>query len=274
MALQQGQLKGTVAQLEGALSFSEKKVKDQLLTIEQLQAQLSSLTAELQQARGAAAMTPDRCRTAAQALQAEADRAATHALNTEAQVKKLKQIVQVETRSQASEAEANAANAMAAAAALEQQLAATSEQLLSSQSRVADVEELLAAASGELSASADRAALLVAERDAAARNLLRAEAELSDVSECSTKMFRQVRFISHMLEKNNALVGKLPDFASLARDLKVFVAANARNWERKTTDDRTGSAAGGGALSNHRALDRSIVADTAASGLRDVISKA
>jgi len=63
---------------------------------------------------------------------------------------------------------------------------------MSSESRVAELEELLRAADGELSASANRAALLAAERDAAARNLLRAEAELSDVSEYSTKMFRQV----------------------------------------------------------------------------------
>jgi hypothetical protein len=83
----------------------------------------------------------------------------------------------------------------------------------------------------------------------------------------------QVRFISHILEKNSALVGKLPDFAGLARDLRAFVAANARNWEPKN-DDKTGSAVGGGALSNHLAVDRSMITDTAASGLRDVISKA
>jgi hypothetical protein len=39
-----------------------------------LQGQVTSLTAELQEARGAAAQTPDRCRTAAKALQEQADR--------------------------------------------------------------------------------------------------------------------------------------------------------------------------------------------------------
>lgn len=43
-----------------------------------------------------------------------------------------------------------------------------------------------------LQQSHEQAAVLAAERDAAARNLLRAEAELNDVSEYSTKMFRQV----------------------------------------------------------------------------------
>lgn len=61
-------------QLEGALSFTERKVKDQFAAIEQLQAQVATLTSELQQARGAAALTPDRCRTAARVLQDEADR--------------------------------------------------------------------------------------------------------------------------------------------------------------------------------------------------------
>lgn len=67
---------GTGLQLEGALSFTERKVKDQLSKIEKLQAQVASLSTELQQARGAAAVTPDRCRTAARVLQAEADRCA------------------------------------------------------------------------------------------------------------------------------------------------------------------------------------------------------
>lgn len=39
-----------------------------------MQGQVCSLTAELQEAQGAAAQTPDRCRTAAKALQEEADR--------------------------------------------------------------------------------------------------------------------------------------------------------------------------------------------------------
>lgn len=63
-------------QLEGALSFTERKVKDQLGIIDKLQAQIASLTGELQEAKGAAAQTPDRCRTAARVLQAEADRCA------------------------------------------------------------------------------------------------------------------------------------------------------------------------------------------------------
>lgn len=49
-------------------------------------------------------------------------------------------------------------------------------------------------------------------------------------------LYMQVRFISHMLDKNSSALNKLPDFASLSRDLRAFVAANASNWERRDTD--------------------------------------
>ena len=55
------------------------------------------------------------------------------------------------------------------------------------------LEELLVDREGQVQQAHAQASMLVAERDAAARNLLRAEAELNDVSEYSTKMFRQVR---------------------------------------------------------------------------------
>lgn len=51
---------------------------------------------------------------------------------------------------------------------------------------------MLADSEARLQQAHEQAEVLTAERDAAARNLLRAEAELNDVSEYSTKMFRQV----------------------------------------------------------------------------------
>ena len=66
-------------------------------------------------------------------------------------------------------------------------------QLLSCQQRIVQLEELLVDREGQVQQAHAQASMLVAERDAAARNLLRAEAELNDVSEYSTKMFRQVR---------------------------------------------------------------------------------
>lgn len=41
----------------------------------------------------------------------------------------------------------------------------------------------------------------------------------------------QVRFISHVMEKHSAVVAKVPELSSLARNLRSFVAVNARNWE-------------------------------------------
>jgi hypothetical protein len=78
----------------------------------------------------------------------------------------------------------------------------------------------------------------------------------------------QVRFISHMLDKNSALTGKLPDFANLARDLRSFVAANACNWEQRR--EREPELSSGRSMS-HTA---SHMADTAAAGSRDVKGKA
>jgi hypothetical protein len=65
-------------------------------------------------------------------------------------------------------------------------------QLAACQGRVEQLEGMLADSEARLQQAHEQAALLAAERDAAARNLLRAEAELNDVSEYSTKMFRQV----------------------------------------------------------------------------------
>lgn len=82
----------------------------------------------------------------------------------------------------------------------------------------------------------------------------------------------QVRFISHVLDKNAPLLGKLPDFAALARDLRSFVAANARHWEHR--DDA--KAGGGGARTASVTAGGgggSLLTDTAVSGARDVVGK-
>lgn len=180
------------------------------------------------------------------------------------------------------------------------------------------LEGLLADCDDRLQQAHEQAAVLAAERDAAARNLLRAEAELNDVSDYSTKMFRQVgvyaisasaepllldsrdtgacwskhsalcmpvpvvlshpdtacrvlpqvRFISHVLDKNSALLGKLPEFASLTRDLRAFVAANARTWEPRDSSQAAGGPGPGAAQPS------ASNADTTASGMRDVAGKA
>lgn len=64
--------------------------------------------------------------------------------------------------------------------------------MLACQQRIQQLEGLLADSEAKVQQAQTQTSLLAAERDAAARNLLRAEAELNDVSEYSTKMFRQV----------------------------------------------------------------------------------
>jgi hypothetical protein len=77
----------------------------------------------------------------------------------------------------------------------------------------------------------------------------------------------QVRFISHVLDKNSAVLGKLPEFNSLTRDLRAFVVANTRTWE-----PRDGSAAAAPSAACPAAS--ASAADTTASGMRDVAGKA
>lgn len=72
-------------------------------------------------------------------------------------------------------------------------------QLLACQARVEQLEGLLADSQAQLQQAQEQAAVLAAERDAAARNLLRAEAELNDVSDYSTKMFRQVGCVQYVV---------------------------------------------------------------------------
>jgi hypothetical protein len=71
-----------------------------------------------------------------------------------------------------------------------------------------------------------------------------------------------------VLDKNSAVLGKLPEFASLTRDLRAFVAANARTWEPR---DAPHSAATAGAAAAQPTMSN---ADTTASGMRDVAGKA
>lgn len=102
----------------------------------------------------------------------------------------------------------------------------------------------------------------------------------------STPLQTQVRFISHVLDKNSAVLGRLPEFVNLTRDLRAFVAANARTCEPRDELRAGGLAAtgggGGGAAAaaggvggcdGGPALSMSTAADTTASGLRDVLGK-
>lgn len=210
-------------------------------------------------------------------------------------------------------------------------------QLGACQARVEQLEGMLSDCEARLQQAQEQAEVLAAERDVVARNLLRAEVELNDVSDYSTKMFRQVclgwgggvcvlrgrvahqsqrhsgtptaevlhstsrclacptrrlpgllpllgllllllqvRFISHVLDKNSAVLGKLPEFASLTRDLRAFVAANSRTWEPRdssTAPSGAHAAAAGGAAAAPAATV-SNAADTTASGMRDVAGKA
>jgi chaperonin cofactor prefoldin len=57
---------------------------------------------------------------------------------------------------------------------------------------VEQLKGMLSDCQARLQQAQEQADVLAAERDAVARNLLRAEAELNDVSDYSTKMFRQV----------------------------------------------------------------------------------
>lgn len=83
---------------------------------------------------------------------------------------------------------------------------------------------------------------------------------------------RQVRFISHVLDKNSAVLAKMPEFVSLSRDLRAFVAANARTWEPR--DDRGNKTATAGAPAATAATVSASNTDTTASGMRDVAGKA
>lgn len=85
----------------------------------------------------------------------------------------------------------------------------------------------------------------------------------------------QVRFISHMLDKHNAVLGKLPEFASLSRDLRAFVAANARAWDQRGDRSAVKSAAthAAGAAGAAAGTASATNADTSASGLRDVSAR-
>lgn len=80
----------------------------------------------------------------------------------------------------------------------------------------------------------------------------------------------QVRFISHVLDKNSAVLGKLPEFASLTRDLRAFVAANARTWEPRDGPQAAGTAGAPAAAAPQPSMSN---ADTTASGMRDVAGK-
>lgn len=76
---------------------------------------------------------------------------------------------------------------------MNQRLPMMTLQLEACQSRVEELQTLLSSTTSRLQQSELQVEMLAAERDAVARNLVTAEAELVDVGEYSTKMFRQVR---------------------------------------------------------------------------------
>jgi hypothetical protein len=82
----------------------------------------------------------------------------------------------------------------------------------------------------------------------------------------------QVRFISHTLDKNAAHLAKVPEFSALSRDLRCFVADNARNWEPGSAS-ASGGGGGGGRDSSWRDDTRGAASSVAASSMagRDVM---
>lgn len=72
----------------------------------------------------------------------------------------------------------------------------------------------------------------------------------------------QVRFINHIMDKHSAVVSKIPELSSLARNLRGFVAANARNWD----GDGAPSAAAAPAPAPSASAAGSVAASGAAAG--------
>jgi len=66
---------------------------------------------------------------------------------------------------------------------------------------------------------------------------------------CCPAMLRlQVRFTSHVLDKNAALLGKIPELQGLARELRALVASNTTAGGGAALGGAAGSAGGSGGL--------------------------
>ncbi|KAK9904086.1 hypothetical protein WJX75_004137 [Coccomyxa subellipsoidea] len=165
LARQQGQYKGRIAKLEGAISSGEKRLQATILELEATKTRCLRLQAERDQLESQTGVTPERCRIERVNLQAKAKKAVKLVYDTDLRIKELTRIV---------DHEAQQRQELTEFASLEHMAAADAESSIGSQ--VALLEARLA----EQTAALDGARKEAADAQASLRSM---ESELQKVTE-------------------------------------------------------------------------------------------
>ncbi|KAK9842257.1 hypothetical protein WJX81_002922 [Elliptochloris bilobata] len=253
LARQQGQFKGLIAKLEGAVSSGEKRLHSLAAELEAVKARCAEAEADRDVLLEAAGVTPERCRAAKAQLFEAAKLAARQARDLEQQKSAVERMLEREVRERselgefaslehAAEAEAGAraraqvTELLAADGARAEQLKAALAELAAArvalQDRDAQVAALTQAHAGcgaaasaaarEAAALRQKAAQLAADRQQAAANLRRAENEVDLISAGNEQMFRYINYVrGRLAAAAPALGAAAPELLGLTRDLSA-----------------------------------------------------
>ena len=263
MARQQGQYKGTIAKLEGAVASGERRLMQQASEIEALKAQQRQLQTELSATKIQANVTPERCRSSLRSLLDESLRFQASAQVNEVAVRKLREMCDYEAREQESLHDflnIERSTLLEQVAKLSQDLASSNQQRLdqqvaleaanaeckrigkSFQALSSDVESLKAELyyskekevelSAEVTflseeASGTKAALEASqtECDQLRSELSKSQEDLKESKEVGGKIYKQMKAALRALEKHQGTLVKLaPDAAALIKSLADWMS--------------------------------------------------
>lgn len=233
MARNQGQLKATIAKLEGIVASSDKRTRQLTNEIEQLTVRCEQLTSQL--TTTSTTDTPDRCKAANHVLQEAVDREARRAREAQARVYALERVLNWEARERANLEEFCATEVSllweqetALRTQLEDLAGARGEhvmQLSDERSKLVEMSMALASRDKDTGALRVQAEQQAQALQQAAANVRAAEAEVDLVGQSNEQYFRYINYVRGQLNQHNNGDQAL---AKLAQELETWCAAESQ----------------------------------------------
>eukprot|EP00798_Chlamydomonas_sp_ICE-L_P009919 gene9919-7788_t len=208
LARHQGQYKATIAKFEGTVSSTDRRVKQQATECEQLKATVQVLQKEMAETKVMINLTPERCREGAKSLLQETTRAQSSAASKETVIRKLQDLMKHE---------ADETSQLVKEAKRSQEL--ISGEMYFAKERNVEIEGDLARAQHQLQQLTE--AKHLADSSVQARD--RAERERMETKESSMRMFKQMKGISHAMERQSHLFHNVPELTLTVRGLQEWV---------------------------------------------------
>ncbi|CAL8470836.1 g10378 [Coccomyxa elongata] len=259
LARQQGQYKGRIAKLEGAVSSGEKRLQATVQELEAVKAQCLQLQSERDYLHEQVGVTPERCRVERQSLQAKAKKAVKLVYETETRIKELAHIADHEAQQRqelidfasiehkaAADAENSFGTQIASfeaklaeqTAALDAARKAAADAQAAAQKLEAELKEVkeahapcaaaAAKAQQEMTLLHSHVQQLSQDRAQAANNIRIAEKEVDLIHQANEQMFRYLNYVRSRLGTHLAELQHIPDLLQLLKDLHAWCTRESR----------------------------------------------